>query len=367
MINKYRKFIRRYFIFLLLILFFVSSVNFFVDPGNIYDKKIFSKNTINKYIDTLLNSSSFGVIQEGWNERDVKVALVKKADSYDCAIIGSSHAMQIGTRTLPSLKNLCSSSMNFSVSGGSLEDIVIFSSLIDDYSNSNKVVIEIDPWSFKFDMDTRWQSNKGIYNEFIEKLEMNNIKNNNLYIIHLMRNLLNYEYFLESLKSIKKKIKTGNSNILVKTQIDYEKGGATAITLSDGSHIYPNKYIKQQSSYTFNPTKDEADYKIKGIIYDQKAVELFVSTVKLLQKKGKEVIFLLTPYHPKVFQGDRKIQEHISKMNIKIKQISDKLNINVYGSYYSQVLGCSSSEFYDYMHPKLECLNKINFNERENK
>jgi len=359
--KSYKKFILLYFIIVFIALFCIAGVNFFIDPGKIYNIKT---TVLDKYITAMLNSSSYGVVQDGWNERDVKVALAKKIDKGECAIIGSSHAMQFGLYTTPALKDLCQNTMNFSVSGGALEDIVIFTQLLKDNKNIKKVILDIDPWTLKFNMDTRWKKNKMIYDNFFKHAKIEGDKNADNYVWHLVKNLINLEYFIESLKQIKKQRTFSafeNQKIKLNDQNDYSVGFKYPVTLSDGSHIYSKTYFDKQKNYTFNKNTDKANYKILGKLYHKEAISLLSEVVNEFRYSGKQVFFLLTPYHPDVFAQDSKEAKYIQKIELKVKELSKRNDVKILGSFNPNVIGCSNSEFLDYMHAKIECLNKINF------
>jgi hypothetical protein len=272
--------------------------------------------------------------------------------------------MQLGLYTTPTLKDLCQNTMNLSVSGGVLEDIVIFTQLLKDNKNIKKVILDIDPWTLKFNMDTRWKKNKIIYDNFFKHANIKRNKNADNYVWHLVKNLINLEYFIESLKQIKKYNKVDffkNKKIKLNDQNNYFVGFKYPVTLSDGSHIYSKIYFNKQKNYTFNKNTDKANYKILGKLYHTEAISLLSEVVNELKHSGKQVFFLLTPYHPNVLTQGSKETKYIQKVEMKIKELSRLNNVKILGSFNPNIIGCSNSEFLDYMHAKIECLNKINF------
>ena len=137
----------------------IAMLNFIIDPGNVYYKRGLKKELVNKYVDTLLKSSH-GMIQEGWNERDVKLSLATKKNETACIILGSSHVMSISLHNTSDVSKYCPSLINLGVSGASVEDLVIFSETIlktvDNRVKDTKVIIGIDPWVFNFQRDKRY-------------------------------------------------------------------------------------------------------------------------------------------------------------------------------------------------------------------
>ena len=67
-------------------MFTIGSINFIVDPGEIYLKKILADIKSTEFSNKLLNSKN-GVVQTGWNERLIKITLAKESGNYDCIIL----------------------------------------------------------------------------------------------------------------------------------------------------------------------------------------------------------------------------------------------------------------------------------------
>jgi len=348
----------------------VASVNFIVDPGEIYLKKIIADLKSQEFSGKLFHSKN-GVIQSGWNERLVKTALAKSAGDFDCIILGSSHIMQISiVRNTGNIKDNCSSLLNLGVSGGGIEDISIFSYLaLNNLKLPRKVFIAIDPWTLKFGMDPRY----GAYQSYLEKMNMRLDKNgadeNTSYSRKIAQNLFNGEYFYYSILSLLDGNKKGNLGALLQKVIQYPEknfsfleGASEAVTLKDGSHVYAHSWIQKQRNASVGI--GGGGYKIKDKVYDVVALEYFNKIIKLYQQSGVEVNLVMTPYHPNVFKmGKTKAVLHISIIEKVVKKFSQMNNIKYYGSLFPDELGCVGDEFFDFMHPTNECLGRINFSQ----
>jgi hypothetical protein len=346
-------------------LFIISAINFVIDPGEIYLRSYLSKYQSKQLADKIL-SSKFGVVQEGWNERLVKVALSKRSGKFDCIVIGSSHVMQISSVTSTKIRGKCPLLLNLGVSGGSIEDIAIFVKNILDSSKKPKIIfIGIDPWTLKFNMDTRWAQNKIIYDEFVQSFSAYINDENANYTYKLLTNLINREYFFSSLISLwNNHTSLFNSpfasEIILAEKFNYLEGYEKAVTLRDGSHIYSKKHI--QTHTNTKPDKNSGSYKISGAIYEMSAINFLKGIVRMLQSKNTEVSFLLTPYHPEVFiNGHPKAIKHITVMQDLTEKMAKELSIHLSGSYFPNELNCTADEFYDFMHAKISCLEKIDF------
>ena len=121
-----KSYIKNLFLFVVFLLAATALTNFIVDPGNIYPKYYSQENKVTpKVIIKKLIESKYGLLipENTWNERDIKKALAEYPMNYDCAVIGSSHLVEISSnRQNKSLTSICSSLKNLGLSGGSLED-----------------------------------------------------------------------------------------------------------------------------------------------------------------------------------------------------------------------------------------------------
>ena len=247
----YKKNVVSFMLYVISILFIMASTNFFIDPGEIYYKKITKEKSASELPNKLF-SSKHGVIQEGWNERLVKTIIARKSGNFDCVILGSSHVMQISNITnTGNIKKSCNKLLNLGVSGGSLEDMAIFSYLIFNSDRLPKAVyLSIDPWTLKFGMDRRFGEYNKFYTEINEILNKETNYERSIYAFHATSNLLNGEYFYRSILSIINGFNEKNG-VSLKTfeypehAFEYEKGYEKTLTLQDGSHLYSSDWIKK--------------------------------------------------------------------------------------------------------------------------
>lgn len=360
----YKKYVNYSILTLLFIVFFISLLNTIVDPGKIYFRKLMNDYYTDKYVSTLENEKT-GLVQEKWNERSVKIALANNFNNINCIVMGSSHVMQISSiRNTGNVKNQCRNLINLAVSGGALEDLFIFSYIVlNKKTLPKKVFIGIDPWTLKFNMDSRYLANKEYYILMLKYLKIKNTVNIS-YESKIIKNLINKEYFLSSLDLIFDKEKTifDFSKIeKVREKFDFEKGYKRAITLADGSHVYKNSWIEKQKENIKKLPYGGGDYKISKNPYDELAVDNFISLLQVYQSLGIEVNLLMTPYHPNVFKkGKTKVVRYMNIIEEKVYELSAKYGFNIYGSFSPNKLNCKENEFYDFMHAKTNCLNKIN-------
>ena len=361
----------------------VAIINFFVDPGTVYFKKVSRSSLISLYTDTLA-SSQYGMRQEGWNERDVKLELAKRTGEIECIILGSSHVMSISIHNIEGLKKTCGSVMNLGVSGFSIEDLAIFTGILLKSTNiveNKKVIIGIDPWTLNFNRDFRYTPYIDSYYNLTKKvgftIDNDEEAKDSKYNTELFSNLISFDYFNESLSLIKKdgfrsmlsqvydsiniyKERKAYVYSQVVPKFSISNGWEVAVTLPDGGHVNSSKYVAEAARKK-HPL-DAQKYKIiEGEWFDNNAIDLFSRIVLSLKKYNFEVIILITPYHPNIWhkssgEVSRKAMHLVFE---RLSALTHQLDIKLLGSYQPQVVGCDSDEFFDFMHARSTCLNKI--------
>ena len=351
-----------------------SIINFFVDPENIYPKLFSSdepESLLVSYSNKLMQSK-YGILDEEFNilnERERKKALALFSKDTDCAIIGSSRIMQISSfRDEKSLNKHCKSIINLGVPGSTLEDYFSFSNILLERKNTIRtIVFGIDHWSLKFEQDGRYPLLQSDLDKMRFRLKIS--KNFGASsTVSLVENLINLQYLNLSLNKIfsKNKLKEDDEEDKRDEEtFNYAKNfnhnngiSGTSVTLPDGSKIYsseaPGRELKEINGFQTYKVSEAID----GGWYEEKAVDDFIKLVKLL--KGKfNIIFLMTPYHPKVWDLDQPIIDLMINIENKIHLIAKELNIKVIGSYNPIKIGCSKNEMFDSMHAKAKCLIKL--------
>ena len=80
-----------------------------------------------------------------------------------------------------------------------------------------------------------------------------------------------------------------------------------------------------------------------------------------MKELGVDITIFLAPYHPYVYKhmvelGDKKI---VSDVEHYLRTMAKNNNLTVKGSYDPSRSDCVEEEFYDGMHPKESCVNRI--------
>ena len=335
-------------IFFLLILI-VSLTNYTVDPAGIYHGQKNLKNIVLE-----IESSKNGLIFRGaWNERIIALSLAKFSAKTSCYVIGSSHVAAIGSaRQQTSFTRDCPNLINLSVAGASLEDFIALSGVIIKNKNQPKtIVFGIDPWSLNFDRDRRWITYKDEYESFLQTIT--NTKDGYYKEYSLMKNLINFEYFIHSVNEINSIGKT----IINAPEFDQAVGYDEAVQLRDGSFVYSKETIQKRRNKIVTGLHH---YKIvDGVWYSESAVKTFKNLLQYLQL-NYDVILVLAPYHPAIWKyDDQPIDTAMRIIEDKVHEIAESLSIKVVGSYNPKKVGCMEEDFIDDMHSSAICMMKL--------
>jgi hypothetical protein len=353
----------------------VVIINYTVNPGNIYPPLLISDSHNKpspKDIVEQLVQSDHGIIvkNDTWNERDLKHALALRPTTAQCAVIGSSHIMQISSvRKERLLSDNCPSLINLGVSGASLEDYLALSETILRNEKPPKVIVfGIDPWSLNFNRDPRWVRYKQDFFNMKSKLEGEYHDDSSSSSLGLLRNLINREYLYRSVQLMLSERKLSIENA---PEFDYQVGLDYPVLLPDGSLIYSGKHIRNALASKISDINVIAGklaaevynlnivFRIRGSRWvTEKAVELFIRLVNHLQQQKLKIIFVLVPSHPAVWN----ITEQSTAMNVvesKVHEIARLTGAQVIGSYNPGNIGCTADEFFDAEHGKAICLTRL--------
>jgi hypothetical protein len=341
----------------------VLSINYSIDPARIYhDISETGSNSEGAYAARLVNSTN-GSLWSGssWNGRDIKSLLAKNNKiNAGCAVIGSSHVMQISSfRKNASLSQFCSSIINLGVAGGTLEDYLALSyMLINNAQKPNTIVFGIAPWALDFDKDVRSERYTKAYDSMKILLKSYGFAQNSKINseIKYFINLINSDYFFRSIQTIRQE----RNLIKEAPAFNYLEGFEEAVHLPDGSIIYSKEFISNSNTSKI-PIGGGTLYKInKDSPSSEIAINLFKKLVVLLNRVGINVVFLMTPYHHNVWEDKKSLTtQALLKVELRIKKLGNELGIKVIGSYSPYRIGCNTDEFYDFMHAKDSCLSKI--------
>jgi peptidoglycan/LPS O-acetylase OafA/YrhL len=278
-----------------------------------------------------------------------KERIIYENDNPQVLVVGSSRIMQLGENELK--KN----TLNLSVSGASIEDNIAIIEMALEKFNPEIIYLGADPWLFNVNNNqNRWKSLKSEYYRSISNIDLWNQKKEDFNkkklideedkIIHLnlIENLLEKLYIKINL----------NSNFALPgndLNISYKQ-----IILRDGKRIYDLKYQNQKKKAEIvNYSMNNYEFSIDKFYYYNNYLDYLINYHK------KEIILVLAPYYYPSFELTVKEIPAYLEIEKNFTNLASKHKIKIIGSYNPKFANCGIEEFYDSMHPKDTCMQKL--------
>lgn len=131
----------------------------------------------------------------------------------------------------------------------------------------------------------------------------------------------------------------------------------------DGSRVY-NKIFAERP--TAEVTQDAKNYSHSPVyslgnfnFLNKDSKTLFETLIHRMKRSGKEVVLFLPPYHPSAYPATVTIVPQVKDVEIYLRGVSQSLGVQLVGSYDPSNTGCTQEDFFDGMHPKDSCVEKI--------
>jgi len=286
-------------------------------------------------------SESDAIYSSNINERIfVKNRIIYEKSDPEAIVIGSSRIMQASS------KGAGFELINLSVSGASVEDLVAIWELSSKKFNPTYVILGADPWIFNSNSSQdRWNSLSEEYSAALAGLGISKEIN---YSSDKPQSYLNSiaVRFYESVNQSKFKAEDDTPSMTDKIR-------------KDGSRVYNLSYANKSSNEVERGAQGYISYAMKNYSYSSDVSTILERFVSELTRQDKKVVFVLTPYHPKLFELMRLEDRKFLEIESKFREIAASSGAEVIGSYDPVKVGCSSEDFYDGMHPKDKCVDKI--------
>lgn len=340
------RFIKKILAFILPLMLIISLTNIVIDPGNLFSG---IELEIAEYLVSGSNvTGSFNI-----DERELQKRIIGNKDSQpEIVVIGSSRIQQIGSDIYGD------GTLNNSVSGTSIEDIVaIYQLYLDNDKLPKKIIIGIDPWLFNENNDqNRWKTWKELYYAF------NNSSSSWHESIPIFKysQILSISYFQSSLKNIKRKLTKKNQ--FKKTN---DKINDTFTRRTDGTIYYDKDYI----NITEKEIEERATSFISKTLYSlekypymsKELIKTFEFLIENIRKKNIEIEFILMPYHPIVYDYIQSKEKYliVDEVEEYIKAYVNDKNITLIGSYNPYNYNLQTTDFYDGMHSSIDGILKV--------
>lgn len=358
------KFIVKISIICLPILFILISVNYFIDPANLFNEGKYEKG-ISK---DLCNGYHVTNIVYNYDQRLLQKYLI------DClpkvpktVILGSSRSMLIGS------DYISSGLLNSSVSGASIQDfLAIYNLYRKRHFIPETIILGLDPWLLNDNCEQdRWESVANDYYEMLEYIGLAKYSNKESSKFKLFRSkfekyiqIVSFRYFQQSLLMVGSTTNYYPTKELVNDYFTMH---------TDGSINYDKKYRSTDSVGIINYAKSYINskpiYSLGNFSkFSNRNIEILEKFIQYLKEQNVDVVFFLAPYHPLVydyFQMNNNLKIVLETENYYFK-LAKKYNIELIGSFNPNTYKLNSDDFFDGMHCKENAI-KIIFGERNDK
>ena len=282
---------------------------------------------------------------ENMDERKfIEGRLIYPLKKVGSVIVGSSRVMQINSNMF------ADEILNLAVSGASVEDDIAFALEAVAKLNVESVYIAADPWLLNtFAKQTRYQTVSSLYEYWIERAS-----NNKPLISYFSSDKLNridashHSIF----KIVRRKLYLQEKLIPQDDSVEAHNKKAY-----DGRHIYNETFTNNpRTSSQFSSALNYAMTQFEYDTYSEKKLKILV---KYLQSLGVKVNLILVPYMPALFRMMEEEKPIFLDIENQFRRFADENNIGIVGSYDPTSMGCQIEDFYDPMHPKSSCLQKL--------
>lgn len=255
-------------------------------------------------------------------------------------VLGSSRIMQIGAN------NYEKNTLNLGVSGASIEDDIAIANMAVNKFNPTTIFIAADPWLFNLKSgQLGWKSINNDYLIALSKLENSNAINYS-----------NTESNMTLFSTFGSKIYDA-INIQSYTAYDDSPGTRDKIR-RDGSRVYNIAHNEVTKKEIDMGASEVLDYAMGNYEYSSASEATFRKYLNAYSKNYR-VVLILPPFHPSVYALMRRDRPIFLKIENDYRELAKNSGIEIIGSYDPNAIECGSAEFYDGMHPKDTCMNKV--------
>ncbi|WP_050463149.1 hypothetical protein [Herbaspirillum autotrophicum] len=347
-----KKFSLCFLISLFVMAIITAAINFYLDPSGIFKNanskgefrlaKAFSEKHQNVAIGTNYDERLFQKFRMDWENLKPEVV-----------VVGSSRSMQISSGAINAAV------LNFSVSSASIEDLIALSLSANSKFRAKRYVIGVDPWMFNESFtSSRWESISPEYIKATKTLHIDERTASSTTTKYLQ--LVNYEYTKQSLILSFKKRRSAEMEFFFKDDdISYPNLDLIRV---DGSRIYNSVYAGrspeevQAIARKLSTSKDTsfADFRIS-----KSRLEVFFKLINFL-KENAEVSIFFAPFHPAAYPSLEQQYPQIGQIEQLIRAKFLKVgHVQLIGSFDPKIANCQQSEFFDGMHPKATCIQRM--------
>lgn len=314
-----------------------TAALFFISLGYISSNIDFNKEELMAKI----LSENEAIYSSNINERKfIKNRIENERLDPEAIVIGSSRIMQASS------KGTGIDLLNLSVSGAKLEDLLAIWELSSDKFDPSYVFLGADPWIFNVNSEeTRWNYLSKEYGIALARLGIKK----EIAVLPAKRPLPFNSVAVRIYDSINQS----------KTRAEDDTPSVSDKIRKDGSRVYNLSYANKSPSEVAREAQGYISYAMEDFAYSSEVSNIFERFIIKIEKQNRDVFLVLSPYHPKLFELMRLNDVKFLEIETEFRKIAERSGAKVIGSYDPSKVGCSSEDFYDGMHPKDRCIDKI--------
>ncbi|MEA5050364.1 MAG: hypothetical protein VB021_02710 [Oscillospiraceae bacterium] len=325
----------------------VVGVNAVVDPANVL--------RADRTVDAIIAAMDDGRNADGvtdFADRLLMARYIPRMDSApDTVVLGSSRGAQIDTAIVGGkLFNSC-------VSGATIEDVAaIYEIYHQNGLHPKRYILSVDVWFFdRNKTDERWQLYTAeyydaFYREFIDSAYDGDSSVANTSYLEIFR----AGYFQDSVKAIASGSYAAGRMGVVATDKGYTARG---MLKADGSYVYPKAYTEADAE-TVRTRVGFAYDSVVGALetsggMDPGKTALFEALVGAMQADGADVVIVLSPYHPLMYEKIEASPEaaaNLAQIETYLDAFCAQRGLTCIGSYNPHTLEFSEISFLDALH-----------------
>ena len=292
-----------------------------------------------------LSQSQFVYFSNMNERRFMEGRLFYPLDNVDSIVVGSSRVMQINSEIMGE------EIQSFTISGASIEDDIAFGLEALKKLNYRNIYIAADPWLINsFDGQNRYEVVANLYRYWSDLMS----RNEQPHPFLNSRNHQTSDGINSNVLNILRDTIFQNTNSIASDG----SAGAWDKKAYDGSHIY-KKRPENQRGQVSSGFSSLLNYAMRNFEYDNQSIRNLEIFISYLQSNGVSVNFILSPYHPDLYKLMASEKPIFLEIEDWFRDFASRNNVGVIGSYDGSVVGCADDEFYDGMHPKSTCMQKL--------
>lgn len=333
--------------------FLLTAFNVLVDDRSLIFTDYKSSEAVNSYVDTLLASGRPLHYPSYDYDRAVKNQIAASTPA-TCLVTGSSREMQMGLQNMSGFKDHgCASFSNLAVSGGSLEDFAILANIIASEAQKRIVFVGLSPWMMQFGSDHRSFENRPAVSAAARMFDLP--VDGGQRLAQSLRTVASLEYTRINLLSLLKDQTAAKNDNALALSVAKPIGSGDASLNPDGTLNYPATYTDSDSTRQIG----NGSYKLEAAD-SADARGALIRIIEHLQRAGHRILFVLTPYHPRVWASDNvTIKTRLMDAEAVYRDIGQRLGIDMIGGYDPRPFGLSEQDFLDDLHPRRDAFVKL--------